>query len=238
LAAPLTEAAIQKMREMIATGQLLPGARLPPEAELATQLGASRNTLREAVRALVTARVLDVRRGDGTYVTSLRPELLLEGIGFAAEMMQAEFSLDLIVVRRILEPAATAMAAARIDPEAIGRLRELLGQMRSAASQDVLVAFDAEFHSLVAAASGNATLASMLNGVSGRTTRARVWRGIVDDDAVARTIAQHADILRALEARDAPLAEAAALVHVAATEAWIRRVVGDGSGRGASARAL
>jgi GntR family transcriptional repressor for pyruvate dehydrogenase complex len=237
LAAPLTEAAIQKMREMIATGQLLPGARLPPEAELATQLGASRNTLREAVRALVTARVLDVRRGDGTYVTSLRPELLLEGIGFAAEMMQVEFSTDLIVVRRILEPAATAMAAACIDDEAIGRLRELLGQMRSAESQEVMVGFDAEFHSLVAEASGNATLASMLNGVSGRTTRARVWRAVVDDDAVAHTIAQHADILRALEARDAPLAEAAALVHVASTEAWIRRVVAESSSRAATGRA-
>jgi GntR family transcriptional repressor for pyruvate dehydrogenase complex len=99
--------------------------------------------------------------------------------------------------------------------------------MRHARSHEELVGFDAEFHALVAAASGNATLASMLNGVSGRTTRARVWRAVVDDDAEARTIAQHADILGALEARDAPLAEAAALIHVATTEAWIRRVVGE-----------
>src|SRR3954465_14612117 len=102
------------MREMIALGQLKPGTRLPPEAELAAELGASRNTVREAVRALVTARVLDVRRGDGTYVTSLRPELLLEGVGGAVELMQEGFSLELIAVRRILEPAATAMAAARM----------------------------------------------------------------------------------------------------------------------------
>jgi GntR family transcriptional repressor for pyruvate dehydrogenase complex len=229
LAAPLTEAAIEKMRDMIASGALVPGARLRPEAELAAQLGASRNTVREAVRALVTARVLDVRRGDGTYVTSLRPELLLEGIGFAAEMIHVEFSLELVAVRRILEPAATAMAAGRIDDETLGRLGDCLARMRDANSQDVLVAFDAEFHSVVAGASGNAALASMLNGVSGRTTRARVWRGIVEDDAVARTIAQHADILRALESRDASLAQAAALVHVATTESWIRRVVGDGS---------
>lgn len=88
MSAPLTEAAIAQMREMIASGQLALGARLPPEAELAAQLGASRNTAREAVRALVTARVLDVRRGDGTYVTSLRPELLLEGLGAAVELLQ------------------------------------------------------------------------------------------------------------------------------------------------------
>ena len=66
MSAPLTEAAIQQMRDMIASGRLSPGARLPAESELAVELGASRNTVREAVRALVTARVLDVRRGDGT----------------------------------------------------------------------------------------------------------------------------------------------------------------------------
>src|ERR1044071_5377624 len=90
LSAPLTEAAIQQMRAMIATGRLSPGSRLPAESERAAELGASRNTVREAVRAMVTARVLDVRRGDGTYVTSLRPELLLEGIGFAADLLQQE----------------------------------------------------------------------------------------------------------------------------------------------------
>ena len=94
---------------MIASGRLLPGARLPAESELAGELGASRNTVREAVRALVTARVLDVRRGDGTYVTSLRPELLLEGVAAAVELMQEGFSLELIAVRRILEPPATAL---------------------------------------------------------------------------------------------------------------------------------
>lgn len=224
----MTEAAIERIRELVGTGGLPPGARLPAEAELATQLGASRNTVREAVRALVTARVLDVRRGDGTYVTSLRPELLLEGIGFAADMLQPDFSLELIGVRRILEPAATAMAARYVDAQAITDLSRCLQNMREAASQDVLVQYDAEFHARVASASGNATLASMLAGVSGRTQRARIWRGIVEAEAVKRTIAQHEDILRALEARDPVLAEATALVHVATTETWLRQIIADG----------
>src|SRR6187397_312046 len=135
VSAPLTEAAIQQMRDMIASGRLTPGSRLPAEAELAAQLGASRNTVREAVRALVTARVLDVRRGDGTYVTSLRPELLLEGIGFAAEMLHSDFALELIGVRRILEPAATALAARNITPVVLGELAEDLERMRSAERQ-------------------------------------------------------------------------------------------------------
>ena len=225
MSAPLTEAAIQQMREMIASGRLSPGSRLPAESELAVELGASRNTVREAVRALVTARVLDVRRGDGTYVTSLRPELLLEGVGAAVELMQEGFSLELIAVRRILEPAATALAAARIDDETLAELAACLADMDAAASETQRIAHDAAFHALIATTSGNATLASMLSAVSSRTIRARAWRGLVEEDATSRTAAQHREILAALADHDPPLAAAAAEVHVATTEAWFREAL-------------
>jgi GntR family transcriptional repressor for pyruvate dehydrogenase complex len=225
MGAPLTEAAIQQMRDLIATGQLVPGQRLPPESELAELLGTSRNTVREAVRALMTARVLDVRRGDGTYVTSLRPELLLAGIGAAADLLQDDFTLELVQVRRILEPAATALAARYISDTTLAALRECLHRMSEASSQEELVQFDEEFHALVATASGNATLASMLVGVSSRTTRGRAWRGVIEAGATERTISEHARILGALEAHDPPLAEAAALLHVSTTEAWYRTVL-------------
>src|SRR3954463_6935501 len=181
MAAPLTEAAIEQVRDLISTGQLSSGERLPPEAELAVELGASRNTVREAVRALVTARVLDVRRGDGTYVTSLRPELLLEGVGAAVELMQEGFSLELIAVRRILEPAATAMAAARMTDGTIQELERQHANMEAATSQGDRIAHDTAFHALIATTSGNATLASMLSAVSSRTIRARAWRGLIEE---------------------------------------------------------
>jgi GntR family transcriptional repressor for pyruvate dehydrogenase complex len=227
MAAPLTEAAIAKMREMIARGELEPGARLPPEGDLAHLLGASRNTVREAVRALVTVHVLDVRRGDGTYVTSLRPELLLEGFGAAVDLMQEGFSLELIGVRRILEPAATALAAERIDDEALAMLGGYLQRMRDAASEAERIEYDAEFHRLIAARSGNETLASMLSAVSSRTLRVRAWRGVAEEGAGPRTVAQHQDILDALTARDPSRASSAALVHVATTEAWFRQAAAD-----------
>lgn len=229
MAAPLTEAAIERLRDLIVSGTLRPGDRLPPEAELAVQLGASRNTAREAVRALVTAKVLDVRRGDGTFVTSLRPELLLDGIAFAAEMLQADYSLELIAVRRILEGAASSLAARNIDGDTLAALGSSLAHMRDAQTHEVMVQHDAEFHALVAMASGNATLASMLAGVSLQTVRARVWRGNIDRDVVSQTILQHEDILAALVARDPVLAEQAATDHVATTEAWIRNAVARGS---------
>ncbi|MGA9594724.1 MAG: FadR/GntR family transcriptional regulator [Acidimicrobiia bacterium] len=225
MSAPLTETAIRRIREMIASGRLLPGSKLPSEGDLATELGASRNTVREAVRGLVTARVLDVRRGDGTYVTSLRPEQLLEGIGAAAELMADDFSLEFVQVRRILEPAATALAAQNIDEESLAELETLLSRMRTAENQEALVQIDTDFHAAVATASGNATLASMLAGVSVRTTRYRIWRGTLDDSARAQTIAQHSEILRALRERDPSLGEAAALMHVATTEASLRRMI-------------
>ena len=195
MAAPLTESAIEALRTMIVSGALAPGSRLPPEAELATELGASRNTVREAVRALVTARVLDVKRGDGTYVTSLRPELLLEGIGAAVELMQEGFSLELIAVRRILEPAATAMAATSMDDETLAALEACMARMEAATSEAERIGHDADFHALVAKASGNATLASMLSAVSSRTIRARAWRGLAEEGASARTVVQHREIL-------------------------------------------
>jgi GntR family transcriptional repressor for pyruvate dehydrogenase complex len=228
VSAPLTEAAIQQMRDMIASGRLSPGSRLPAESELAADLGASRNTVREAVRALVTARVLDVRRGDGTYVTSLRPELLLEGVAAAVELMQEGFSLELIAVRRILEPPATALAATRIGDDSLRELEACLRNMDAATSEGERIAHDAAFHALIATTSGNATLASMLSAVSSRTIRARAWRGLVEEDATSRTAAQHREILAALQDHDPERAAAAAEVHVATTEAWFRQALAAG----------
>src|SRR6476620_5238108 len=89
LAMSVTTQAIESIRAMIVDGRLEPGDRLPPEQELAEQLGLSRGSLREAVRALAQIKVLDVRRGDGTYVRSLEPGDLLSGMVFALELVQA-----------------------------------------------------------------------------------------------------------------------------------------------------
>ena len=69
----VTDEAIERIKSMIVSGELQPGDRLPREDELAAELGLSRSSLREAVRALALVRILDVRQGDGTYVTSLSP---------------------------------------------------------------------------------------------------------------------------------------------------------------------
>src|SRR5438445_9639565 len=111
----VTEGAIDKIRERIVSGAWGPGDRLPKESELAAELGLSRNSLREAVRALSQLRVLEVRQGDGTYVSSLEPGLLLESTGFVSALLLGETELELYEVRRILEAAAADLAAGRLD---------------------------------------------------------------------------------------------------------------------------
>ncbi|MCC9711460.1 GntR family transcriptional regulator [Streptomyces sp. MNU76] len=130
----LTDKAIERIRELIRTGTLPPGSKLPPEPELAAQLGLSRNLAREAVKALAVARVLEVRRGDGTYVTSLQPSLLLESLGGAVELLQGDSGalLDLMEVRSPLEPAATALASTRISDAQLAQVKQHLDAMRDA----------------------------------------------------------------------------------------------------------
>jgi len=223
MAAPMTERAIARIRQLIIDGQLTPGGRLPPEHELAALVGSSRNTTREAVRALVTARVLDVRRGDGTFVTSLRPELLLDGIGLVVDLMRDESHLELLEVRRVLEPAVSELAAQRIDPERLAALRCQLELMRQSADDgEQFIRHDAAFHDIISAAAGNATMAALLSGISSRTLRARVRR-LIDENVVRRTLDEHTAILDAIAAQDPVLARAAATMHVATTQASLRR---------------
>src|SRR5437867_12882563 len=128
----VTQEAIEKIRELIASGEWGPGTRLPREADLAAQLGLSRNSLREAVRALSLARVLEVRQGDGTYVSSLEPGELLEPTRFAVHLLRGSTVLELFEVRRMLEPEAAALAALRAGDETKAALRRELDRMYAA----------------------------------------------------------------------------------------------------------
>ncbi|MEV7251144.1 FadR/GntR family transcriptional regulator [Streptomyces cyaneofuscatus] len=221
----LTDKAITQIRELIRSGALPPGSKLPPEQKLAAQLGLSRNLAREAVKALAMARVLEIRRGDGTYVTSLQPSLLLEGLGRAVELLQGDTGAlqDLMEVRRLLEPAATALAATRISDEQLAEVKRHLDAMLAARDDiEQLNLHDAAFHRAIVAATGNESLLTLLEGVSGRTLRARIWRGLVDTRAADRTVAEHEAIFDALVRRDAALSGASALMHVSNTEQWLR----------------
>src|SRR5689334_7886663 len=210
---------------MIVTGALRPGDRLPKESELAAELGLSRNSLREAVRALSLIRILDVRQGDGTYVTSLDSHLLLESLSFVVDFHRDDTVLEFLEVRRILEPAAAALAAEKMSTAQVAELRELLAGPGPDPSVEALVANDLEFHRQIADGAGNSVLCSLIDGLSGPTVRARVWRGLTQEGAVDRTREQHQTIVDAIENRNADLARAWTTVHIAGVEDWLRRAL-------------
>src|SRR3954469_23141729 len=138
----LTDEAIDKIKGMITSGELGPGDRLPKEADLAERLGLSRNSLREAVKALSMIRVLDVRQGDGTYGTSLEPHLLLDLLGFVVDFHTDDAVMHFLEVRRLLEPAATALAAQRMSADDVEKLQAVLDELGPGPSIEALVAND------------------------------------------------------------------------------------------------
>ncbi|MBC6445667.1 FadR/GntR family transcriptional regulator [Actinokineospora xionganensis] len=223
---PVTDEAIEKIKAMIVNGELGPGSRLPKEADLAERLGLSRSSLREAVKALSLIRVLHVRQGDGTYVTSLEPDLLLDAMGFMVDFHQDDTVLQFLEVRRILEPAATAMAAKTMTDADVAELRAILDELDEDPTVEALVANDLKFHSRIAAGSGNTVLCSLIDGLSGPTARARIWRGLTQEGAVRRTREQHDAICEAIESRQPEVARAWATVHVAGVEQWLRNTLG------------
>jgi GntR family transcriptional regulator, transcriptional repressor for pyruvate dehydrogenase complex len=229
MATPLTDQAILKIKDLIIAGEFGPGSRLPRERDLATRLGLSRNSLREAVRALALIGVLDTRVGDGTYVTSLDADTLLTGMGLVSDLLDGETLLEVHQVRRILEPVATGLAATRLTESDFLALEACLEQMEEADSNQAFIDADTEFHRIIVAASGNATLASVIQNLSGGMMRARLWRTITDNDAAQTTLERHRDIYVALRAGDAEQASAADLLHLADGERWLRQQLAKGN---------
>jgi DNA-binding FadR family transcriptional regulator len=218
----VTQRAIERIKGMIAEGRLEPGGRLPTERDLAADLGISRSSVREAIRALTVLGVLEARHGSGIYVTRLEAADLLESFGVVADLSQGGRLVELLEVRRVLESAATALAAARITPEQLAEVEKHLTAMDATDDPDVILAHDLAFHRAIAVAAGNASLAAILEGLSSRTFRARVWRGYQEAGAIPRTRREHAAIHQALTARDPEAARAAAAAHVGEVERWLR----------------
>ena len=224
----LTDQAIVKIKDLIVTGEFRAGSKLPPERDLAAKLGLSRNSLREAVRALALIGVLDTRVGDGTYVTSLDADLLLTGMGFVGELLDSKTLLEAHQVRRILEPFATGLAATRLSEKDFAELEDILERMEQADRTQAFVDADNDFHRVINSAAGNATLASLIHNLAGGMMRARLWRTATEQDAADITRQRHRDIYLALRAGDAGRASAADLIHLAENERWLEMMLASG----------
>lgn len=223
-----TTDAVDGIRSMIVSGALRPGDRLPPEADLAEQLALSRSSLREAVRALTFIGVLRTRQGDGTYVTELDGASLLDKLGFVVDLASEQTLVEFFQLRRLLEPTATALAAAQATPDDVAAIEACLDAMAAAevnGDRDAFIEADLAFHHTVTETVGNVVLSSLLRALGLRSLRAHRWRARIDEGAVDRTLAEHLAILDAIRDRDPEAARAAATAHLMAGERWVRGVV-------------
>src|SRR6478735_1413125 len=220
-----TDVVIQGIKDMITDGELVAGSRLPIEKDLSARFAVSRGSLREGVRALATLGVLETRQGDGTYVTSLDPALLLSPLGFLADLQTSAGSAHLLAVRRILEAESAARAALLLTDGQLGelsatldRIDDILQSEDSELDLEGYIDADTEFHRIIARASGNPALAGLIESLVGRTFRARLWRAITERRAVRDTQAEHRAILSELVRRDPDRARIRMSVHVLGVE--------------------
>lgn len=219
-----TDVVVDAIKSMITSGKLGPGSRLPIEKDLAVELSVSRGSLREGVRALCIMGVLETRQGDGTYVTSLEPSLLLAPMSFLVDLHTESDTSHLQSVRRVLETEAAGRAAMFIDDDALAEANTILTAVQplvgatTEAGFEAFLESDIAFHRVIARASLNPALEALIEALSTRTVRGRLWRAISEEGALPATHNEHRAILRALEDHDPDAARLRMGTHLLAVQ--------------------
>lgn len=202
----------EQLNTLIDNGSIEPGQRLPSERDLAEQLGVSRPTIREAMIALELSGVIEIRTGSGIYVNptpqKLAPELIDKGVG----------PFEILEIRYIVEAEACAFAATRISDEQIIELRRVLKEMEEEEKQpDASEKADQKFHSIIAQASQNSAIASVVEWLWNLRNESQLSTAFLQrirQEGVHPSISEHSDILRALERRNPDMARAAMQKHI------------------------
>jgi GntR family transcriptional repressor for pyruvate dehydrogenase complex len=223
-----TDVVVEGIKLMITSGKLGPGSRLPIEKELAVELGVSRGSLREAVRALAIMGVLETRQGDGTYVTSLQAGLLLAPMSFLVDLHGEADASHLQSVRRVLETESAGRAALLIDDDALAEASDILtavAPLIMASTEHDFEAFiqsDIAFHRVIARSSGNPALEALIEALATRTVRGRLWRAITEEGSLPTTHREHLGILQSLRQHDPEAARLRMGTHLLAVQDFMR----------------
>ena len=209
-----------QIRELIRNGGFDTGTRLPPERDLAQQLGVSRPSLREAMVALDVEGTVEIRSGSGVYVNNRpeRPDRATASLGDSpTELMQA---------RSAFEGSVVMLACAHMTDPALQRLRDIVKAMRTEIQgRRSPLEFDRQFHLAIAETSGNLVMLRIVGELfdgrhspisaklSSRYENTRTWN---------LALKEHEAILHALEVRDPLAAQAAVHTHLKASEErWV-----------------
>ncbi|KAA0108168.1 FadR/GntR family transcriptional regulator [Mycolicibacterium sp. P1-5] len=188
----LVDHAIAQLRQSITSGEWPVGTRIPTESGLATALGVGRNTVREAVRALAHSGILEVRRGDGTYVRATSE------ISGALSRMCGSRLREVLQVRRCLEVEGARLAATARTDDDIAELRHLLAHrdsLRGGGRAEFSLA-DARLHFAVVRASHNEILIELYQGLTEAVTESVAITSTMHDVG-------HCGLIDAIAERDA-----------------------------------
>ncbi len=209
-----------QIRALIREGNFPPGTRLPPERDLAQQLGVSRPSVREALIALEVEGSVEIRMGAGVYVCDFSER--------ASESTPAmgESPVELMQARVALEGSIAMLACAKATPEALALLRQTLDEMRAAITQNrPPLPHDRQFHLLIARMTGNSVLERLVGELfderhSPLSSQLRVRSE--DSQTWNAALHEHETILTALENRDVLYAQAAMRSHLIASQnRWV-----------------
>lgn len=215
------EQVVTFVRGQIERGELRAGDRLPPERDLASQLGVSRPTVRAGLRALATLGVVQPRRGAGTFITDGPPMLGPEPLSFLAALHG--FSRDeMYEVRRILEVGAAGLAAERARGEHLAALAdEVTSLYASIGDPPAFLLHDINFHRAIGAASCNPIVASLMEMVAALYYEQRRQTAVRANDRDFREAAEmHRRIYQAVRDKDAARARSEMNAHLVTAEAY------------------
>jgi GntR family transcriptional repressor for pyruvate dehydrogenase complex len=189
------------------SGDLAPGQKIPSERSLAESLEVGRGALREAIKSLSLLGLLDVRQGDGTYLTGSASDLLPRVIDWGLLIGERTVA-DLVEARTIVEISAAGLAAERAGEKAVKRLTERYEAMRAATDAVAYGEAEAAFHLEIASASRNEVLANL---VASLQSLLGVWakRVLADAGEAESSLAMHEPIMEAIEQGSAEAARAA-----------------------------
>jgi len=197
------------LRRSIMTGDLALRERLAPERTLASEFSVARGTVREALNQLASEELVEIKPGSGTYV-------IYEASNLPNPVMLSARPETLLDTRRILEADACALAASNRRQQDVDQLMSLLQSYPADDAAEQADA-DAEFHELIAKASGNEVLAwliGQLHGARHQEPWARIRQVAMDGEYAIKHMQQHRQIVDAIHRRDTAQARQLMLDHL------------------------
>ncbi len=192
---------VDRIEALIQSGELKTGDKIPPERSLAETFSVSRNCVREAIRALAEKGILESRMGNGTYVRSSDADEIKTTLAKAIEAQKARIQ-EIFELRMLLEPQIASLAAKRIKPESLDRLKAIvLDQGRAAKDGESEAHLDALFHQTLAETAGNSVVLTVMKTISTllQDTRSEFMRPLRRKDV---SVDGHLRIIEALERKN------------------------------------